>query len=137
MTDIVVTAAKVAPIDRAQCEIRTYLAAATITAGAALYITTSGTVGLASGDGSIQFRGIALNGGAAGQAIDVLHEGLCAGFTLTQNADTRVYLSDTNTGILADSNGSTAVVVGRCVCLPDKDATKVLRVTTRWSEDWA
>ena len=140
MADITVTAALVGLVDPQKAEVRSYIAAATITKGQAVYITTSGTVGLADANdtGTRQFRGVALNGGAAGQAIDVCHEGELYGFTLAGNAESLVYLSNT-AGALATvaSVGGTSVVAGRVVCLADKSLTKVLRVTTHWKADWS
>ena len=138
MADITVTAAKVGLIDPEKAVIRSYIAAETITKGQAVYITTAGKVGVADANaaGKQQFRGIALNGGGAGQAIDVCHEGLLAGFTLTGNADTLLYLSDT-AGALGDGAGTMTVRAGRVVCMPDKDLTKVLRVFTQWTADWS
>jgi hypothetical protein len=138
MTAIAVTAAKVAVIPEVEHDIRSYIATATITAGQAMYILTTGKVGVADANdsGKQQFRGIALNGGAAGSAIDVLHYGEVTGFTLAGNADSLVYLSDT-AGELADAAGTMSVVVGRVVCRSDADLTKVLRVATQWLVAWA
>jgi len=138
MTDIVVTAAKVGLLDPMKADVRSYIAAVTITKGQAVYILAAGTVGVADANdsGKEQFRGIALNGGGAGQAIDVLHAGEVAGFTVTGNANALLYLSNT-AGALADAAGSMTVRVGRIVCLTDKDATKIVRVFTQWEADWA
>ncbi|HMN12583.1 MAG TPA: hypothetical protein PKD55_09695 [Bellilinea sp.] len=138
MADITVTAAKVAPVFPEKSDIRTYIATETITAGQAVYILTTGKVGVADANaaGKQQFRGIALNGGAAGAAIDVLHEGEVYGFTLAGNADTLLYLSDT-AGVLSDTAGTMTVVCGRVVCLADKSLTKVARVFVQWEAQWA
>ena len=139
MTDIALTAAHIGLCYPKSENIRSYVAAATITKGQAVYFTTAGTVGVADANdsGKQQFRGIALNGGGAGQAIDVLHEGEVYGFTISGlNADVLVYLSDT-AGALADAAGTMTVAVGRVVCLSDKGATKVLRVSTSWFAQWA
>lgn len=138
MADITVTAAKVALVDPAKAIVRSYIATETITAGQAVYILTTGKVGVAdaNGAGKQQFRGIALNGGGAGQAIDVLHDGEVTGFTLSGNADTMLYLSDT-AGALADGAGTMTVVCGRVVCLADKDLTKVARIFVQWEAAWA
>jgi hypothetical protein len=138
MADITVTAAKVKPIPEGLIDIRSYIAAETITTGQAVYFLTTGKVGVADANaaGKQQFRGIALNGGGAGSAISVLHSGDVEGFTLTGNADSLVYLSDT-AGFLSDSAGTMTVVAGRVVCRSDNDLTKVLRVDTRWLVTWA
>ena len=140
MPDITVTAARVALLFPTKADVRSYIAAETITKGQAVYITTTGKVGVAdaNGSGTLQFRGIALNGGAAGQAIDVVHEGEVAGFTLTGNGDALIYLSNT-VGALGDSAGATTIVAGRIVVLTDGPTlTKVLRVgPPKWLADWA
>jgi hypothetical protein len=138
MADITVTAAQVGLVDPIKATVKSYIATETITKGQAVYILTTGKVGLADANasGKKQFRGIALNGGGAGQAIDVLHDGECYGFTLAGNADAMIYLSHT-AGALADAAGSTSVVAGRIVCLADSNLSKVLRVFTQWEADWA
>lgn len=140
MTDIVVTAAQVGMIFPMKAEVRSYIAYVAITKGQAVYIRTDGKVAVADADGSgtLQFRGIALNTVGAGDAVDVIHDGELYGFTVAGlNADSMVYLSNT-AGALATAAGSTSVVCGRVVCLTDTPTmTKVLRVFTRWSADWA
>lgn len=138
MADITVTAAQVGLVDPAKATVRSYIATETITPGQAVYILTTGKVGVADANasGKQQFRGIALNGGGAGQAIDVVHDGEVYGFTLAGNADSLVYLSDT-AGALADANGTMTVVCGRVMCLSDKALTKVLRVFVQWEAQWA
>lgn len=138
MADITVTAAKVAVIPEVETDIRSYIATEAITAGQAVYILTTGKVGVAdaNGAGKQQFRGIALNGGGAGSAISVLHSGEVAGFTLSGNADALIYLSDT-AGSLADAAGTMTVVAGRIVCRSDAELTKVLRVFVQWEAQWA
>lgn len=138
MADITVTAAQVGLVDPMKATVRSYIATETITKGQAVYILTTGKVGVADANaaGKQQFRGIALNGGGAGQAIDVCHEGELYGFTLAGNADSLAYLSDT-AGSLADAAGTMTVRVGRVECLSDKALTKVLRIATQWLADWA
>jgi len=139
MGDLTVTAANVAVVRPLDAVIRSYIAVAAITAGQAVYFTTAGKAGVADANdsGKIQFRGIALKTVGAGQAVDVLHEGEIYGFESLGNADTILYLSNT-AGKLATSSGSTAVAAGRVVCLSDSPTlTKVVRVFTRWSADWA
>ena len=138
MGAIAVTAALVGLVDPMKADVRAYIATETITKGQAVYILTTGKVGVADANasGKQQFRGIALNGGGAGQAIDVCHEGELYGFTLSGDAESFAYLSD-SVGELADTNGTMTVPVGRVECLTDKDLTKVLRVFTSWDADWA
>lgn len=138
MAEIVCTAAQIAPVFPERAEIRSYIATETITKGQAVYIATTGKVGIAdaNGAGFQQFRGIALNGGGAGQAIDVQQSGEIYGFTLGGNADTFAYLSDT-AGKLDDGVGTMTVPCGRVVCLADKGLTKVLRIFVQWEAQWS
>lgn len=139
MADITVTAAQVGLVDPQKATVKPYVAAATITKGQAVYITSSGTANLAdaNGSGTLQFRGIALSGGGAGQAIDVCEDGELYGFTLSGVAyDGLIYLSNT-AGALADAAGGTSVVCARVAPMSDKDKTKVLRVFVRREADWA
>lgn len=140
MTAIALTAAQVQPIFPAQAEIYSFIATATITQGQALYLLTTGKVGVADANdsGKQQFRGIALNGGAAGQVISVLKRGYCYGFTVSGlDADVRVYLSDT-AGSLDDSAGTLSVTCGRVVAMTDAGTlTKVLYIDADWNTQWA
>lgn len=139
MADLTVTAAQVAACFPKQAEIYTFKAAETITAGQAVYLTSSGTVGLCDTNaaGKQQFRGIALNGGGAGQAIDVLKEGHCYGFDLSgMDYDAIAYGSDT-AGALGDGVGTLTVNAGRVAALPDASLTKVLYVRADWLRAWA
>lgn len=134
MSDITVTASKVGLVFPEKSIVRDYIATETITAGQAVYFLTTGKVGVADANASGKQRvcGIALNGGGAGQAISVLHEGEIAGFTLSGNADTLVYLSDT-AGALADAAGTMQMAIGRVKCLSDANLTKVLYVQADWA----
>ncbi|MEY9580961.1 hypothetical protein ABIE88_008537 [Bradyrhizobium diazoefficiens] len=105
MTDLVITAANVLPGTGAVTE--DGLAGATITAGQAVYRDTDGTYKLADADGASALirtaRGIALNGGSAGQPIRIQKSGeITIGATLTGGVT--YYLSNTAGGIcpLAD-----------------------------------
>ena len=140
MADITVTAAQVALLDPQKSVIEKYIASVAITKGQAVYLTTAGKAALADGNGSgtKQFRGIALNTVGAGDAVDVLHEGVVAGFTVSgMNGDAIAYLSNT-AGALSTTAGSTSVACGRVVVLTDGPTlTKALRIFTRWSADWS
>jgi len=139
MADITVTAGKVGAVFPTKADIHDRIAAETITKGQALYIASDGKVGLADANaaGKQQFRGIALNGGGAGQAISVLERGHIAGYDLSGlNADALVYLSDT-AGALADGAGTMEVPVGRVVCLSDANLTKVIFIDTSWLTNWS
>lgn len=137
MADITVTAAQVGLVDPTKAEVKSYIAGSTITKGQVVAIETDGTVDPADastgGGYLIQGRGIALNGGGAGQAIDVLHNGEVYGFTVSGlNVDAILYLSNT-AGKLADAAGDVTVRLGRVTCLADKSATKVVRVFVDWA----
>jgi hypothetical protein len=137
--DITVTAAQVAPIDPHYAEIYSFIAASTVTAGMPVYLTTSGTVAAADANagGLQQVRGIALNGGGAGQAIDVLKQGRVAGFTLSAvDCSAPLFLSDT-VGRINDGVGTMTVPVGIVVPLSDADKTRVLYAECRWGPNWA
>ncbi len=139
MSAVAYTAAQIASVFADECDIRTFVAGATITQGQPLYVNSSGDADLADGNGSgtKQFIGIALNGGGAGQAIDVLRRGECYGFTLTSLAyGALVYVSDT-AGTYADTAGTVAIPVGRVQPLSDSSRTKVLLVETSITRDWA
>lgn len=128
MADIALTAARIGRVDTTQDRVVHGLLAATTTAGQLLYKDTSGTWSIADGSatGTAQVRGLALEGGGAGQAITILMWGLVYGFTLTGNAyDARLYLSDT-AGALADAAGTVPVVCARVHPMSDADKTKVL-----------
>jgi hypothetical protein len=134
------TAAKIAPVFPKDAKIRSYTAGVTITQGQPVYlVAATGLLALCDANDSEatkQPRGIALNGGSAGQAVDVLEDGECYGFTLSGNYESFVYVADA-VGTYVDAAGSTAVPIGKVVPLNDKDKTKVLRVFTRWSQLWA
>ena len=142
MTDLVVTAAQVGVLDPTKAQIKSYPAGATITAGMAVAITTTGTVVAADastgGAHLIQLRGVALNGGGAGQAVDVLHEGELFGFTIAGlDVGAVVYLSNT-AGLLADAAGDVTVIAGVVNIVTDGPTfTKVLRLATAWTTIWA
>ncbi len=137
MADIVVTAAYVSedfPQDREVVSVRL---AAAVTAGQALYQNTAGRYDLAdaNGSGTLQFRGIALQAGAAGDVIRMLKRGACSGFTVSGlNADVPLYVSNT-AGALADAAGGTSIIAGIVYALTD--GTKVAWIEARWTHVWA
>ncbi len=131
MADISVTAAKVAPVFPDQAEIRTFIAAAAITAGQPVYINSSGKVDVADANvaAAEHFRGIALETVGAGQPVSILRRGEVYGFDLSGVAfDAQVYVSDT-AGSLADAAGTTSLVAGRVQPLADSvNINKVLMI---------
>ena len=138
MADITVTAAKVGVCDPLKAEIFPFEAAETITAGQAVFVDTNGKIQLADANasGEQQCAGIALNGGGAGQAIDVLKRGRVYGFTLAGAYFSAAYLSDT-AGALGTTAGTMTVNMGRVVPLSDSDKTKVLYVDASWATVWS
>lgn len=134
MTDLALTAAQIARVHPEQDEVYDMIAAATITAGAALYITSAGTVDLydSNGSGTLQFCGIALNGGGAGSAIGVLKRGAVYGYTISGLAYFAPVYGSNSVGLLADSAGSSSNVVGRVMPLSDSNLTKVLYINAQW-----
>jgi len=131
MGDIALTAAKIAAVFPEKCEIFSGTAGVTITAGQAVYfIIASGKLGLADENADAEHSacvGIALNGGGAGQAIDVLRKGHVYGFTVSGLAYALpVSLSNTAGALLDD--GTATGLVGRIEPLNDADLTKVLYV---------
>ena len=122
-----------------KAEIFDAIAAASITAGQALYFDSAGKVNLAdaNGSGTLQFRGIALNAAGAGQAVSVLKKGHCYGFTVSSVAyDAALFLSNT-AGALGDAAGATSVNCGRVVAVPDSSLTKVVYIEADWLRTWA
>lgn len=131
MGDIAVTAAKVGLVDPLKAEVFTGIAGVTITAGQFVYgIISSGKLGLADENASAEASavlGVALNGGGAGQAIDVCRKGRVYGFTLSSHAYwLACSLSDT-AGAILDTGASTNIVA-RVEPLSDADLSKVLYV---------
>lgn len=138
MTDIALTAAQIGAVFES-AEIVDMIAAVAITKGQAVYQTTSGTAGVADANdsGKEQFRGIALEAASIGKVVPVLKRGHCYGFTLTnQSHDDALYLSDT-AGVIADSNGTMNVKIGRVVAMPDNDLTKVVYIEADWVTVWS
>jgi len=140
MTDIALTAAQIAPVFPATAEIYDFVAAVTITAGQALYITSAGKVDLydSNGSGTLQFAGVALTGGGAGQAISVLKRGHCYGFTISGLAYWAPVYGSNTAGSLADAAGSSSNVAGVVVPLSDSgNLTKVLYIEAKWTQVYA
>ena len=136
--EVTVTAAYVALVDPLKARVKSYLAGATITKGQLVAMETDGTIDPASGAAadylSQQVVGVALNGGGAGQAIDVCEDGELAGFTVSGlNCGALLYAHDT-AGIISTTNGTHTAYVGRVSALADKDTTNVVRIQTIFAE---
>lgn len=140
MTDIALVANEVSVISGqfGEPEIVNVTLTATTTIGQALYQASTGFgIADANDSGKQQFRGIALEGGGAGQVIGMLKRGGIEGFTISGlAADAIVYLSDT-AGALADANGSMTVHIGRVYLTATSDGAKVLYVDADWLRTWA
>ena len=134
MADIAVTAARVGLVDPLKSTVHSYIAGATITKGQAVSMATDGTIDpsdASSGQGYLfeQYVGIALNGGGAGQAIDVVSVGLVYGFTVSGlDSGNVITLSNTAGALEGASGGDVNVYVGRVHPLTDKSVTEVIRL---------
>lgn len=137
MADLTSVPAQVAPVG-CEAEIVSFIAAAALSAGDPVYLTTAGKVNLADANGTApapQFKGIALQTVGAGQAVDVLKSGYVMASGLGASAlayGAKVYLSDT-AGKLADGAGTTSVKVGEVMALADADLTKVVWIDAQWA----
>lgn len=139
MADIVDVDAQIGVVFPETATIRNVIAAVSIEAGQGLYLTSSGTYGLADANAANrqQIRGVALEAAGAGQAISMLEEGLVYGYTITGMAyDDLVYVSDT-AGALSTTVGTLTVQCGRIVPLADADKTKVLYFSVDRLREWA
>lgn len=134
MTAIVATAAQVAPVNETQPEIKAYIAAAAITAGQAVYVTSTGKVNLAKADavGTAKCVGIALQTVGAGSAVDVIQRGGLAGLAMSGAYGAAVYVSAATAGTLDDAiitgTGNVVTPIGVVSSMSDPDLTKVLWV---------
>ncbi len=137
--EIALTVAQIGVVDPIKSKIKSYLAGSTITKGQVVAQATDGTIAPADASSSggylyEQVRGIALNGGGAGQAIDVLEDGEVYGYTVSgMNCGDLIYVSDT-VGRLSTAVGTVTVYLGRVTALADKSATKIARIQTIFSE---
>lgn len=138
MADLTRTEAAVAVVFPLKAQIHTGIAAEAVEKGQVLYILAAGTWGIADANaaGKQQARGIALQSVGAGQALSVLKEGHVAGFTITQDGDSQLFLSDT-AGAIADAAGTMTVPIGRVVTITDKAATKVAYLEFEWNVQWS
>jgi predicted RecA/RadA family phage recombinase len=131
MAAIALTAAQVGLVDPLNASVKSYIAGATITKGQVVALATDGTIDPAdasSGGGYLfeQVVGVALVGGGAGQAIDVVRKGEVYGFTVSgMDSGDLVYVSNT-AGSLDTAAGDVTVIVGRIAPLADKSATEVI-----------
>jgi hypothetical protein len=135
MADIALTATQVTAVDPEKAEIHDFLAAEALTRGQAVYMTTTGTVGIADGNasGKTALAGVALRAAAAGQPVPVLKSGAVYGYTVAAlNVGTGIYLSDT-AGALADAQATITTIYGRVIALTDSSKTKVVYLDVIWN----
>jgi len=140
MADLTVTASQVSLVYASRAIIFDKIAAVAITAGQVVYLDTNGKAALAdaSAAGTATAIGVALHSCGAGQAVAILKVGHLAGVNVSALAyGASVYLSDTNTGIMADEAGTNSKRLGRVDALPDTNGsggvpTKVLFVELAW-----
>jgi hypothetical protein len=142
MAEITVTAAQVGLVDPLKADVGSFIAAVAITKGQAVYFNTSGKAALATAatQGTAQFRGIALNTVGAGEAVDVLHDGLMYGAGVSAlNGDAAVYVAGAAVGAggLQTTAATIPTIAGRVVVLTDGPTrTKVVRIQTDWLRAW-
>lgn len=144
MAAITVTPAKVAaarPNDHSTV-IKPRMAAAALTMGQAVFVTSTGTVDLCdtSAAGKEQFRGIAMETVGGGQSVDVLEQGEVEGFDLSGIAfDGFVYAQDT-AGVVGTTAGTKTVRIGRVVPTTTKDSAgnikKLLFIKSDLLNNW-
>jgi len=131
MADLTVTAADVSMAFPDKATTFDVIAGATITQGQPIYIDSNGVAQLADGSatGTAQVRGISMSSVRSGQVMSVIKEGWLEGMGISGLAyDARVYLSDTDAGILADAVGTVGVTIGRVLPATDSDKSKLLYV---------
>lgn len=144
MADLALTAAQISAVYPQFAEVYPFIAGTTITAGQVVAFNTSTDDDLLyigdGDDGDLdQPVGVALEGGAAGQAIPVLVRGFVDGYTVSAIANyTLLYLSDTAGAIATTGAESTAnAAMGRI--MPNSQSTPRLLVfvdcsfNTQWS----
>lgn len=135
MANITRTAASVRILKPQDAEIHDFYAAETIEAGQPVMgDATTGKVKVADADDAArdELLGIALKSVLAGQPVAVLKKGHVAGYTITQNYFTYVYVSN-DIGELADAAGAAPLPVGQIVNMPDETPSKVLYVDVTWA----
>ena len=123
--------------EEARC--RNYKLAAAVNAGQAVYGNGVGKADLCStaASGTKQFRGIALQDGAADDVVPVCEVGEIQGFDLSSVAyDALIYAQDTP-GAIGTTPGTATVPIGRVVNLTDVGTlTKVLRIRANDNNNW-
>ena len=139
MAAVALTAAQIGVVYSERAVIFDVIANVALTKGQCVYMLTGGKVGLADANaaGLEQARGIALHAVGAGQALSILKEGHCYGFTVSGlNVGIPIFQADTPGQLDTVASVTKTVAVATVVALPDKDLTKVLYVSCRWRDDW-
>lgn len=129
MADLVVTAANVAPLSLTGSIIKSVVLTQATTAGQLLYVVAATgyyDIADANAAGKQQCTAMCLQAGSAGQTVSALFYGEVEGFTISQNYDTQLFLSDT-AGALADAAGTKSVPLGRVVALTVKETDGTLK----------
>lgn len=136
MADLTRTKAQVGVVFSDRAEIYNFITSVTVEAGEAVAVGTDGQLDLADGStggNAAATRGIALNDGAAGDAVSVLKSGAVYGFDLSGlNGDAPVYVSATD-GELADAAAAVSFQIGIVHVLADANASKVLFIDVPWN----
>lgn len=132
MSDLTLTAAKIAPVFPEKAQIFDMLSNVAVTLGQAVHQAATGVVAVSdattSGDTDL-FDGLVV--GVQGKGVSVLTEGHVFGFDVSAVAvGTILYLSET-AGALADAapaGTGTAIKVGKVVALSDPTPTRVVYI---------
>lgn len=136
MADLTITDAQVAPVNETDYVARTFIAAADLGAGQAVYLNSSGKVALARSNatGTTQgLVGVTTHAAKSGRPVEVLIQGSLAGMGVAGLAyGATVYLSGATAGAIADTANATStqfnVPIGRVMPMSDPSLTKVLYI---------
>lgn len=144
MADLALVAAEISAVYPNFAEVYSFIAGTTITAGQVIAFNTStddDKVYIGDGnDGDLdQPIGVALEGGASGQAIPVQVRGFIEGFTVAAIANyTLLFLSDT-AGVIATTGAESTANAAMGRIMPNSQSTPLLLVfldcsfNTQWS----
>lgn len=141
--EISLTVAQVAAIPSGLgLEIFSFKTAEAIAKGEAVYfLTSTGTIGIADANASDkqQIRGIALEGVASGQFVDILKRGLLGGYIVSgMSYDDKVFLSNTAGDLSTAAASPLTVECGRIIPMTDGlNLTAVIYLDCDWLRDWS
>ena len=130
--EVALTAAQIGLVDPIKATVKDYIAGATITKGQLVAMNTDATIDPSDGSDTSyllnQCKGVALNGGGAGQSISVLQDGEVYGFTVSGlNCGALLYVHDT-AGVMSTASGTKTFIVGRVTARTDLNTTNVVRI---------